>query len=326
MPLSDADLRMLTRRGGESSTLDYKRVPPKPEEFAKLMVAFANGSGGRILIGVDDSGQIVGYNDTKFEEWVASIARDKVDPPLLPTVESHNLAEGHVFVVDVPLGTDKPYARVHDNRRNHFVRVGTTVREPSTEELRGLFLASGRFHADELPVRGTSALDIEGPALYTFARDVHRKDLAAMKPEIRRTWLTNVGYLRSAEGPATLAGILLFGEAPEGAVPECGIVLGRFSGQEAVASTLLDRQVFAGRLPTLIDNSVKAILAAIESRTRRQEGRLVAEPEVPVRALREALINAVVHRDYSLKARQVRVFSFFLIASKSEARGFRPTL
>lgn len=233
----------------------------------------------------------------------------KRSPPDARDLAKSLVAEGHVFVVEALLGTDKPYARVHEGHRTCFVRVGTTTREAGTEELQRPFMSGGRFHADEMPVPGTSPEDLEGPALYTFARTAHRKDRAALHPARRRAWLTHVGYLHSPDGPATLAGVLLFAEVPEEHVPENGVVTGRFAGAD-VASGLEDRQEVGGRLPVLVDNALRAVQATLGSRTRPEEERLVSEPEIPSHLLREALVNAIVHRDYTLRGRKARVLIF----------------
>jgi len=309
MPLTHAEVRALARPDGESTTVEFKSGKIETHALAKSLVALANTEGGQILFGVDPRGRIVGMTEPGFEDWVAQISRDKVDPPLLPRIQSYGFPEGRVVAIEVPAGPDKPYARIHDNRRSYFIRVGSIIREASAEELQRLFLASGRFHADELPIHGTGLKDVATPSLRSFLKKLYRRELASLEASEQRSWLANLGFLHSPDGPATVAGVLLFAANPDEHLSGCTITVARFAGPD-VASGLVDRMDLSGPLPLLVDDSLRAVQTALRGRMFRSRGRLAPQKEIPATLLREALVNAAVHRDYSLTGRPVRLLIF----------------
>lgn len=150
-------------RAGESSSLEFKRDGLRIEALAKELVAFLNLEGGTVLIGVEDDGSISGTHRDNLEEWVAEACRTKIEPPIIPLMSwMRNVERGRdVLVVAVPPGPDKPYARIHNNRNIYYIRVGSTSREASREELGRMYQASGRlrYGAKPVPGAGLEALD-----------------------------------------------------------------------------------------------------------------------------------------------------------------------
>ena len=148
---------------GESSTLEFKRDGLRIEGLAKELVAFLNLEGGTVLIGVEDDGSVSGTTRENIEEWVAEACRTKIEPPVVPILSwTRNIEPDlDVLAVVVPPGPDKPYARVHNSRRTYYIRVGSTSREASQEELGRMYQASGRLRYGAKPVPGADleALD-----------------------------------------------------------------------------------------------------------------------------------------------------------------------
>ena len=91
-----------------------------------------------------------------MEEWVAELCRLKIDPPIIPFLAWVKNAEPgrDVLAIRVPIGPDKPYARVHNGRKTYFIRVGSTSQEASRDELERMFQASGHLHYGVKPVPG----------------------------------------------------------------------------------------------------------------------------------------------------------------------------
>ena len=128
----EQDLEHVTL-AGESDTLEFKReLPQKREDIAVVAVSFANSRGGRILVGIDDNGQVVGCNLEKPEEQLASILRHYCEPPLSFGVTETMLREKRVISVTITEGTDKPYL-VRD--KGVYVRSGSTSRIATRYEL-----------------------------------------------------------------------------------------------------------------------------------------------------------------------------------------------
>src|SRR4030065_1387154 len=106
-------------KNGESSSVEFKRDDVENFELAKELVAFLNFQGGMVLLGIADDGSIYGTSREKLEDWVAALCRVKIEPPIIPhlTWIRGLEPEKNILVVRVPIGPDKPYARVHKNHR-----------------------------------------------------------------------------------------------------------------------------------------------------------------------------------------------------------------
>lgn len=113
------------------------------------MVAFANHSGGRILLGVGNCGAVVGVNKPAVEEWVMNIARNNVVPGLQVDVIEHVIAGLRVVEVVVPKGQHKPYQTLDGK---YLLRVRSTNRQATKEVLSRLFQPAGLVHFDIAPV------------------------------------------------------------------------------------------------------------------------------------------------------------------------------
>lgn len=131
--------------GGENQTVEFKKsdILSDPIKLAKEMVAFANSFGGRMLIGICDNGAVEGMKAKKEHELhIMNIARDKCDPPIAPTFLKAQKQEGDIYEIKITRFRALPHAVKTDNGKVYFIRVGTTVREPSVTELALLFESS----------------------------------------------------------------------------------------------------------------------------------------------------------------------------------------
>jgi len=117
---------------GETETLEYKEGLGKPEEFAETVVAFANGIGGIVLLGVDDHAKVVGMTDPRIEDTIANVLRSHCEEPVEYNVERRKLGQREVIIIRVDEGEDKPYF-VRD--RGPYVRANGTDRIMSRYEL-----------------------------------------------------------------------------------------------------------------------------------------------------------------------------------------------
>ena len=215
-------------QNGEDSCLEFKRDGVAGHELAKEIVGFLNLDGGTVLLGVEDDGRVTGVARDDAEEWVAEICRVKIEPPVIPVLSWANDVEPgkHVLAIHVPQGPDKPYARVHDNRRTYFIRVGKTCREAGREELERMFQASGRVQYGLKPVPGSTVNDLD----FRRLRDYFVRVLGGNAPADDdaggwETLLHNFDLLVDSAGQAvpTVDGMLLFGRNPKRFLPQSGI-------------------------------------------------------------------------------------------------------
>ena len=146
----------------ENSGVEFKRDTIDNRALAKELVAFANLQGGRVILGVDDDGSVVGLTRDRLEEWVMTTCRDKIRPELIPYYEVIRDVEPSkdVAIVQVDRGWAVHHVW-HNNHRSWYIRVGTQSRETSSEELERLFQQRGTFRLEVRGVSGSSPNDFD---------------------------------------------------------------------------------------------------------------------------------------------------------------------
>lgn len=239
---------------GESSTLEFKRDGLRIEALAKELAAFLNLEGGTLLLGVEDDGSVSGTTRGNIEEWVAEACRTKVEPPVIPQLLWIRNAEPgrDVLSIHVPSGPDKPYARIHNNRKTYYIRVGSTSREASRAELERMYQASGRLRYGAKPVSGASLDDLDRRRL----RDYLTRILEGQALEDRdiggwETLLQNLEIMTLSAGRyvTTVDGMLLFGKLPARFIPQSGIRAICYPGTEPDYATRADEYLRGPMVP-----------------------------------------------------------------------------
>jgi ATP-dependent DNA helicase RecG len=294
---------------GESGSLEFKEEPVRPESLAREMVAFANTFGGIILIGVADDGVITGISKVaEIEQRVINTARHNVTPALCPTVESVVLEGKSICVVTVGKGTAKPY-QTQDGK--FLLRVGSTNRQATQEELSRLFQAAGLVHFDISPVEGTGFDDLDPVRLQDYWQSCYQIPYGDLERGEQLNILRNTDILALLEDTwvASVGGLLLFGRQPQRRLPHSAISFAVFDGV-TITDELLDKKELTGTLPELIDQG-GALIRLFLPRPSTVNGLRREEPEkIPLKVIREALVNAVCHRDYSLVNRKIQIFVY----------------
>ena len=304
----------------ENSGVEFKSDELRPEQIAREGVALANFRGGRILLGVEDDGTITGIRRQDLERWVMdAVFGRKVHPMILPFYEEIRVdAARSVAVITVTQGTTKPYVVRHNDREDIYVRMGSTSRLATREQQARLFALGGMLHAESLPVSGSGLRDLSRERLEDYLTSVVGDDEV---PAADATWserLCGLGFMVEREsGPpvCTIAGLLLFGHRPRRLLRQAGVRWMAFEGPDRTYRTLDDRVVdgplvklrsgsHGGR--AVVGNGLIDLLvdfmrpfvseedAAIDEAMRRQR-RWLYPPE----ALREAIVNALAHRDWT---------------------------
>lgn len=291
---------------GENPYLEFKEENIKPNDLAGEIVSFANMEGGTIIIGVSDKGAIKGVSIPDIEEWVMNICRNNCIPNIIPIYEEVILNDEKVVVLTIPKGANKPYYTV-DNK--YYVRVGTTKRIASREELMRLFQASGAVHFDITPVEGTSKKDLDMDLIRDYFKRYNMFDLYEETEDAVDRILVNADILREGTKECTMGGLLIFGRRIENILPQTGISFAHFNGND-ITEELIDKKQIVGNLPDVVEQA----LVVIRNNTKtpsRIVGAVREEKEIyPSTVLREALVNAVVHRNYSIIGSKIRVLMF----------------
>ena len=301
---------------GENSGVEFKRDDVRPEQLAKEIVALANFQGGRVILGVEDDGTISGLQRERIEQWVMNIVRDKIHPLVLPYYEEIRIENDlFVAVISFPQGVSKPYVLRDRGEEKIFIRIGSTSQLATREQQMRLFEVGGMLHTELLPVSRTNSGCLDKARLENYLRDF------LLDPDLPGTdedWeirLAGLGFLTEANGLCTVAGLLLFGKNPRHYLKQAGLRVFVFDSQDKEYSAQLDLIIDAplvGRWDNtqsgrkLIDNGliekfIEQIIPFIKQEYDEidENFRRNSEWFYPLDAIREVLLNALAHRDWT---------------------------
>ena len=306
--------------GGESSGVEFKRDDVRPDRLGREIVALLNLQGGHILLGVEDDGAVSGLNRSaqEVEEWVMEVARANVLPATIPFWETVTLDGKTVGIVSVPHDApDKPYKARRGGAWVTHVRVGTTTRDATREEEERLYQQSGLVRYGLKPVLGSSIADLDLRRLIEYLGRILEGDVPAEDDE--GEWERLLRNLELVTGPpehpmATVNGCLLFGVDPRRLLPQSGIRAICYVGDEPDYATRADEDIGGPMVPLHMRNGMTMEGGLVDLAwdfVRRNtvpsahlDGmRRIDRWEYPEAAVREAVANAVVHRDYGIAVR-----------------------
>jgi ATP-dependent DNA helicase RecG len=313
------DLLLLLRQG-ENSGVEFKRDDLRAEQLAREVVALANFQGGRVIVGVEDDGQISGIQRPDLERWVMDTVFGRfIHPQLLPYYEEITLDNGQrVAVITVLTGTAKPYVLRHHQREDIYVRVGSTSQLATREQQAALFASGGLLHAEVLPVSGSGLADLDRARLTDYLGRVLNDDVPATDSDWHRR-LCGLGFMTErADGPpvCTIAGTVLFAHRPRRLLRQAGVRWMAFAGND-LDYQALDDAVLDGPLvglwtrstqgdvfrtqPSLVEQLLERAKPFLSTESAELADHLRRERHwhYPPEALREALLNAFVHRDWT---------------------------
>ncbi|RMI00511.1 MAG: transcriptional regulator [Calditrichaeota bacterium] len=287
---------------GEGFHLEFKETLPTKESLAKIIVCFANTDGGLLLIGVHDSGEIRGIDNLdQVMRVVDDVAYHRCHPPVTVLQETVELEGKTVLLVRIPKGAQRPY---RTGSGQYYVRSGSRCRQASREELLRLFQAGESLYFDETPVIQADYSDLDVEEFRSFLKTY--LEISANEAEVQ-TYLKNLHLLDQQKRP-TVARLLFFGKNPQRYLPTHKII-GAFIKGTDIAEPPFDRKDITGTIPRIIEQAQQFLhLYLVEKHTITGfESEL--KPELPGVALREAIVNAVAHRDYTVDA-AIRILIF----------------
>jgi len=298
--------------------VEFKRDDLRTQDLAKELVAFSNLEGGMVLLGVEDDGTITGLTRQDLEEWVMSVCRDKIRPAIVPFFEVvRNLEDNNdVAIVRVTRGYDV-HALWHSNTNRYLMRVGTQSREASQEELARLFQQRGSIRAELRPVSGATLANLDRRRLRNYFGDIRQQGVPVDEDEEAWQSLLINTEIMTEEG-VTVGGMLLFGKMPNRFLPHAGIDAVAYPGTEQDYDAQ-ERTALRGPMTPLLSEGgdivenglVEQALDFVQRNTRvaveAEGGRRVERPVYPDDALREGIVNALIHRDYLLTSTDIEL-------------------
>ena len=286
---------------------DERRVTaPRPERVANELAAFANARGGTLVFSVADDGTVRDLSRRRMdllEEFVSNVCEERIAPPLPILTARMRLPKGPaVLVVEVERG-----ALVHKSPGGCLTRQGSTVRQLAPQALQRLFEhrgRAGRRGPDLALVERTGPGSLAGSLVDRFlgSRDVD-------EAQVRLQKLKLVAPDETDELRGTVAGILLCAERPDRFVPGALIEAVRYDGNVRGESAQLDAATITGPLDAQIRDAIQFVRRNMWVAARKDPGR-VETPQFDPRAVFESVVNAVLHRDYGMESRRIRLFVF----------------
>jgi ATP-dependent DNA helicase RecG len=310
---------------GENSRVEFKRDDDRPDSVATEMAALLNLEGGFILLGVDDDGRVAGLTRSRqeAEQWVMNIARQNLQPAIVPLWSSVLMEDGKaVAVVQLPADSPgKPYKARRGSAWVTYVRVGSTSREATREEEGRLYQAARlvRYEIKPVPDTDFSSFDINRLDNY-FSVILNRSVPDRSDADGWQRLLLNSDLLIQVGDDvcASVAGLLLFGDNPNRRLPQASVTAVAFPGVEKEYSTI-DEERIRGPLVSLvsargrvvdkgvIDRTVDFVNRNMGSMAWLEGGRRRKKKAFPLDAIREAVVNAVAHRDYAREGTDIEV-------------------
>lgn len=286
----------------EGKTLEFKRDLSSLAPILRTLVAFANTAGGTLVIGMDDDRTVVGVADPlREEERLANSIADGIRPVMMPEIDLASHEGKALLLVRVPHWRGPFYLRAEGPEEGVYVRLGSTNRRASPEILAELQRSLSGLSFDQLPCPDLTADDLDPERIGRYFAAIGRK--------VSQEHLESLGVLVAQAGRLVPShgGLILFGrDIPRQRLfPHARMSCARFRGRDRV--DFLDRLDIEGTVLEALEEAPKFIrrntrLAARIVSMRRQD-----IPEYPEVALREVLVNAVAHADYSLGGMPIRV-------------------
>ena len=310
-------------RNGENSGTEFKRDDVHPQSLAKEIVSLANLEGGYIFLGVEDDGTVTGLTRSDIEEWIMNVCSDNIQPPIIPYFETVVWEDDkRIGVIAIPGDSpDKPYKARQGSRWVTFVRIGSTSREATREQEQRLYQASGVLRYDIKPVSGSSLKDLDINRLINYFRDIRGQDCPKQEEtEQWETLLINTEIMALSRGKAipTVGGILLFGKNPNRFLPQAGISVVAYPGKEKDYEAI-ERETIRGPIVArfsgtedIVDNGlVERAIGFVQRNTGSSaylvKGRRIDKPDYPEEVIRETIVNAIAHRDYTISGTDIEL-------------------
>lgn len=285
---------------GESESLEFKTSTGTRREAAATMCAMLNQRGGRVLFGVTPEGSVAGQQVSERTIEQLSDELHRIDPPAFPEIERVRVSAGReVIAVHVGRGASPPYRY----RGASYRRVGNTTRAMSSDEYNRMLFE--RMHSvrrwENEPATGWTVDDLDvGEIRKTVAEAVRIGRLSEPGGREPEELLRGLGLLRG--GVLFRAAAVLFGstERLEFEMPQCLLRVARFRGLDG--SEFLDNRQFNGSAFGLLASAERFLRDTLPIAGRFESGRMarIDEPLYPPLATREAIANALCHRDYAM--------------------------
>ena len=286
-------------KNGENKTIEFKEIIPNSKKISQTAVAFANGAGGKILIGITDDRKIVGIDEKqdifKIIDDLNTIIYDSCYPNINTDIYTENKDNKTILVIEVFPGNLKPYYIKSMGKENGvYIRVGASNRKASYENILELERQRRNITFDE---------EIDWDLEYEDLNlDFLKKKFKENGKDFSEEKLLNLGLIKKDGNDLKVTrglGIIL------GLYENTNINCARFKGK--TMDIFLDKKEFDGDIFGKIENIQMFLSNHLNISSKFENFQRKDILEIPMLALREGIINAIVHRDYSNQGRDIKI-------------------
>lgn len=281
----------------------------RPKDAVKHIIAFANADGGTLVIGIEDDGDLSGTNYQgahTIEEYQMAIQQDILGQPSVSYEKlsyDHNSELDYLFLIHVDLSANH---LIKNRSEEVYLRIGDKSLKQTYSQIQRLDYAKGERLFEDNLVTGAQLSDLNEDLLSEYKMHLNCSDLSNQQVLEAR------GFMH--QGQLTIAAILMFGKNPSYYFPQARLRFLRYEGvsrETGSRMNIVKDQTFDGPIPTIIRQAHSAVSAQLrEFQFLGDDGRFKIVPEYPEFAWFEGIVNAVVHRDYSLRGDYIRVSMF----------------
>lgn len=276
----------------ESKSLEFKSKLPSFHTLIKTCVAFANGMGGKIIVGIDDNKRIIGVDDDirnrLYDEFPNSIY-DATSPSLLVEIYEQSFNGINIMIIEISSSIKKPvFIKSEGIPQGVYLRAGSSTRKATSDYIEELMRENKRVYFDEEPIHVDSSILSETLLKRVFGK-IDLKRLASEK-------IISSTPSNSKKNYPTIAGTLAFCDAAHLYMPEAVVHCTRFRGVEG--REIIQTEEIQGCLEKQIDNSFELVKSWLMRDYKLTGTKLQGKLIVPEIALREVIVNALLHRKY----------------------------
>ncbi len=284
----------------ESSTIEFKRTIPENHQIVKTIIGFCNQKGGKLIIGVDSNGTIVGIPEEEIQQIMEFINKsifESTCPPIIPLIYMQVISDKKLLIIEVSSGMNKPYYRKSEGvEKGTYIRLGRSTLRASSDIIEELKWQSKGRSFDMMLVYHTDKDNLDEKKIYNFLNGRKISEIKSLSNDVLDSY--NIIIEEHSSIYCSVGGILLFGKNPQRFFSEAMIICTHFSGisgRNALSS--IDAE---GTLFEQFDTAYHFILSKLEKSFTIRGPKRDEKLELPAEAIREVLLNAIVHRNYHI--------------------------
>lgn len=297
---------------GENLTTEFKEKITSPNSLAAEIIALTNSKGGYILIGVNDQGNIIGLDvsQKQIEEEIMNICQNNCEPPIIPEFDYIKIGDKIIAILKIYQGLEPHHLKTTGQ---YYIRVGSTKRISAGSNLKRMFQTRGGLSTDETPITRAQIKDISKEKFQKYVETAFDEQYNLEDEKIYKNLLIKTKTLMKDDSGLwhpNLGGLLMFGKDPQEFLPFTKIQAIKYRGQNKDSNERVTGYEYQGDLIKIINQGIEFVenLMLVPSKisgVKREEF-----PEYPIGAAREAIINAVAHRDYTITGSHIQILMF----------------